>query len=288
MKANARPLRLVAAYVVAGVAARSDPTPPGGEPALPRLTLPPVRTFEEACARCHGPRGSFYGQEFARLRDPELTEYVDEMMRGPGMLHPTADDVLAMTAYHRALARKEPFIAVLNPAEAIESGFHTVKAAESATRLTHPGGILKIRLEVDTAPPAGFQTESRAVLLPMPFAVRAYSLPDLFAGTMRALLCRRWKSRVKGRDWYDLVWYVGHHAQLRLSHLESRMRHTGDWTAPDPLTRSDLLTRLRSMIASLDVDQIRQETERCLRDTRALDLWSREFFLQVAERIETI
>lgn len=163
-----------------------------------------------------------------------------------------------------------------------------VKAAESATRLTHPGGILKIRLEVDTDPPAGFQTESRAVLLPMPFAVRAYSLPDLFAGKMHALLCRRWKSRVKGRDWYDLVWYVGHHAQLRLSHLESRMRHTGDWTAPDPLTRSDLLARLRSMIASLDVDQIRQETERYLRDTHALDLWSREFFLQVADRIETI
>lgn len=163
-----------------------------------------------------------------------------------------------------------------------------VKAAATVTRPHHAGAVLKIKLEVDTDPPGGFETESRAVLLPVPFAVRAYSLPDLFAGKMHALLCRKWKTRVKGRDWYDLVWYVGHHPRLRLSHLESRLRHSGDWTGPARLTRSDLLDRLRTAIGRLDVDQIRQETDRYLREKSSLELWSRDFFLQIMEKIETV
>jgi len=57
-------------------------------------------------------------------------------------------------------------------------------------------GIPKIKLEIDTDPPAGFETESRTVLLPTPFAVRVYRRPDLFAGKMHAILCRKWQSRV--------------------------------------------------------------------------------------------
>ncbi len=184
-----------------------------------------------------------------------------------------------------------------NSQSAIESAFLKantlqqliiVKAAATVMRPQHAGEVLKIKLEVDTDHPSGFETESRTVLLPVPFAVCAYSLPDLFAGKMHALLCRKWKTRVKGRDWYDLVWYVGHHPRLRLSHLESRLRHSGDWTVPARLNRSDLLDRLRTAIGRLDVDQIRRETDRYVRDKSSLELWSRDFFLQITEKIETV
>jgi len=184
-----------------------------------------------------------------------------------------------------------------NPQSAIESAFLkantlqqliVVKASAAVMRPVHAGEVLKIKLEVDTDPPGGFETESRAVLLPVPFAVRAYSLPDLFAGKLHAVLCRKWKTRVKGRDWHDLVWYVGHHPQLRLSHLESRLRRSGDWTGPAVLTRFDLLDLLRAAIDKLDVNQARQETDRYVREKSSLELWSREFFLQIAEGIETV
>ncbi len=184
-----------------------------------------------------------------------------------------------------------------NPHSAIESAFLktntlqqliVISGAAALAGALHPGELLKIKLEVDTDPPGEFETESRAVLLPIPFAVRTYTLPDLFAGKMHALLCRRWKMRVKGRDWYDLVWYVGHHPQLRLSHLESRLRSSGDWTGPARLSRLDLLDRLHAVIAGVDIDQIRQETERFLRDKSSLELWSRDFFLEIVEKIETV
>ena len=67
---------------------------------------------------------------------------------------------------------------------------------------------LKIKLEVDTDPPPGFATETRFLLQPIPFSVKVYDPPSLFAGKMHAVLCRGWGTRVKGRDWYDLVWYL--------------------------------------------------------------------------------
>ncbi len=76
------------------------------------VALGPVATFERVCARCHGPQGSFYGEEFARLIGADLRKFVLEMMEGPGLLDPSARDVEAMIAYHRALAAAEPFLCV--------------------------------------------------------------------------------------------------------------------------------------------------------------------------------
>jgi len=163
-----------------------------------------------------------------------------------------------------------------------------VKAGASVLGGQHSREVLKIKLEVDTDPPPGFQTVSRPVLVPIPFAVNAYALPDLFAGKMHALLCRKWNTRVKGRDWYDLVWYLGRHPQLRLSHLEQRMRQSGDWTGHAALDRTALMDRLTAGIRALDVDQARQEVSRFVRDKASLELWSTDFFLEIVDRIETV
>jgi predicted nucleotidyltransferase component of viral defense system len=148
--------------------------------------------------------------------------------------------------------------------------------------------VLKIKLEVDTDPPQGFTTEVRYLLRPVPFAVRTFSLPDLFAGKMHAVLCREWKSRVKGRDWYDLVWFAAYHPELHLAHLEQRMRQTGHWTRPVPLTAEDLRDLVSKRIEKVDIDQIRREVEPFVKDPEALAIWSKEFFLDVASRIKIV
>jgi len=148
--------------------------------------------------------------------------------------------------------------------------------------------VMKIRLEVDNDPPPGFSTETRYLLRPVPFAVRTFSLPDLFAGKMHAVLCREWKSRVKGRDWYDLVWFAAYHPEIHLSHLEQRMRQTGHWAGPSPLTATEFRDLLARRIDRVDIDQIRREVEPFVKDTASLALWSREFFLDVAFRIKIV
>lgn len=149
----------------------------------------------------------------------------------------------------------------------------------------HPGQLLKIKLEVDTDPPPGFTSEAKYLLQPIPFAVRSYSLPDLFAGKIHALLFRKWKNRVKGRDWYDFVWYCAYHPHLHVSHLEERMRQSGHWSN-DRLSYEDLKNFLRDAIETLDVSQARQDVRPFVRNPEALDIWSKDFFMSLVDRIE--
>jgi predicted nucleotidyltransferase component of viral defense system len=161
----------------------------------------------------------------------------------------------------------------------------TIEARPEVISAIPSGQLIKIKLEVDTNPPPGFETEMRFLLQPVPFAVRTYSLPDLFAGKMHALLYRKWRNRVKGRDWYDFVWFAGHHPELRLSHLEQRMRQSGDWTEADALTGDALRQLLENAIQTLNTEAARREVEPFVRDPVVLQVWSREFFRDVAGRI---
>ncbi|MGD8612782.1 MAG: nucleotidyl transferase AbiEii/AbiGii toxin family protein [Desulfobacterales bacterium] len=163
-----------------------------------------------------------------------------------------------------------------------------IETAEEILREVPRGQVLKIKLEVDTDPPPGFATETKYLLQPIPFAVRAFSLPDLFAGKMHAILCRRWKTRVKGRDWYDLVWYAAHHPQLHLSHLEQRMRQSGHWKKKEALSAEPFEKLMHEAIERLPVDRARREVEPFVSNPDLLKVWSRSFFKDVASRIEFV
>jgi predicted nucleotidyltransferase component of viral defense system len=163
-----------------------------------------------------------------------------------------------------------------------------IETAEEILHEVPRGQVLKIKLEVDTDPPPGFSTETKYLLQPIPFAVRVYALPDLFAGKMHAILCRKWKTRVKGRDWYDLVWYAAHHPQLHLSHLEQRMRQSGHWKNNEALSAESFNTLIHDAIERLSVDQARREVEPFVSNPDSLEVWSRDFFKDVASRIQFV
>jgi predicted nucleotidyltransferase component of viral defense system len=147
------------------------------------------------------------------------------------------------------------------------------------------GQMLKVKIEVDTNPPPGFTTLTRYLLQPIPFAVRSYSLPDLFAGKLHALLCRKWKNRVKGRDWYDFVWYAANHPHLNLAHLEQRMRQTGHWSGEQRFSPAAFTDLLYETIDRLDVAQARRDVMPFVKDQQMLALWSHDFFRDVASRL---
>lgn len=161
----------------------------------------------------------------------------------------------------------------------------TIMAGNEIVKTIPKGQILKIKLEIDTDPPSDFSTETRYLLMPIPFAVRSFVLPDLFAGKLHAVLCRGWKKRVKGRDWYDFVWFISHHPELHLSHLEKRMRQTGHWKSEDPLDSKGFRSLLEKRIEGLDVRMARQEVEPYVNEPEKLGIWSKEFFLDIAARI---
>lgn len=165
----------------------------------------------------------------------------------------------------------------------------TIKTADHLQKQQHGRELLKIKLEIDTQPPGKFKTESRYLLQPIPFAVRVFSLPDLFAGKMHALFARSWKSgRVKGRDWYDFLWYVTYHPELHLAHLEERLRASNHDRFSKKLSEKEFQELLAEAIDSLNLLQAKRDVEPFLRHPHVLDAWSKELFRDVARRIKII
>lgn len=148
------------------------------------------------------------------------------------------------------------------------------------------GQKLKIKMEIDTDPPAGADTEVRTLLLPIPFQVKLFTPSCLFAGKVHALLCRNWKQRVKGRDFYDFVWYLGKGIPVHPAHLQSRMEQTGHWSSEEELTIENLRVLLRERFTQVDFDQARSDVLPFIQDPDAVALWGEEFFTELVERLE--
>jgi len=87
------------------------------------LAFAPISYFEESCAKCHGPYGSFWGEGFARgLSDDDLVRITEEMAAGPGGAPVAGEALLALAAYQRALGAGEPFLAITGAGEGELSG----------------------------------------------------------------------------------------------------------------------------------------------------------------------
>lgn len=144
---------------------------------------------------------------------------------------------------------------------------------------------IKIKLEVDRNPPLHFSTEEKLLVRPFSFYVKCFSQSSLFAGKMHALLYRKWKSRVKGRDWYDLEWYIKNGIALDVQHFCQRANESGDWKKKT-ITPDQIKVILRSKIAEVSFDNIREDVVRFVKDDRGLAIWSAAYFNDLIERMK--
>ena len=140
---------------------------------------------------------------------------------------------------------------------------------------------VKIKIEVDTQPPLKFKTEQKLLLLPQSFMTRCFTLPTLFAGKMHALVYRAWKNRVKGRDWYDFEWYVRHNISLDITHLCERALQFNQ----EKLDKETFLQKLNERLATADIKQVKADVLPFVRNPKELDIWSNDYFLQLAKMI---
>lgn len=139
---------------------------------------------------------------------------------------------------------------------------------------------IKIKIEVDRNPPQGFNTEEKLMLRPFSFYVKCFDQPSLFAGKMHALLFRKWKNRVKGRDWYDWEWFVRKGVPLNLSHFLQRARDTGDWTKKS-ISKKQFLQLLTEKINTASFENIKADVRPFIKDAKQLDIWSKPYFLDL-------
>lgn len=144
---------------------------------------------------------------------------------------------------------------------------------------------LRIKLEVDTNPPSGASYEMPVLDYPFPAAVRIFDLPSLFAGKLHALLCRNY---LKGRDWYDLIWYTARRTPINHDLLSAALDQQGPWK--DQGVKTDnawCVEQLHAVIEKADWGQARRDVQRFVKphELPSLELWTREFFLRQCAKI---
>ena len=141
---------------------------------------------------------------------------------------------------------------------------------------------IKIKIEVDTQPPLKFNTEQKLLMLPESFMARCFTLPDLFAGKMHALVYRAWKNRVKGRDWYDFEWYVRNGIKLNFAHLQERILQFNGKV----MSKEEFMGILKEHLATTNMNQVKADVEDFVINRQELAIWSNEYFLQISDMIQ--
>lgn len=144
---------------------------------------------------------------------------------------------------------------------------------------------VKIKIEVDRIPPLGFTTEEKLLIRPFSFYVKCFNLPSLFAGKMHALLFRKWQNRVKGRDWYDLEWYIKKGVPLDLHHFAQRAKDTGDWPEEN-ITSEQVLQLLQDKIKQVSIDNVKDDIIRFIKDDSVLNIWSEQYFTDIIQKLK--
>ncbi len=149
--------------------------------------------------------------------------------------------------------------------------------------------LLKVKLELDFDPPSGASFETHYLLNPIPYSVKTYTLPCLFAGKIHAILCRKWKSRVKGRDFFDYLWLLSKNVPVSLYHTEQRLKQTGNLEKDERLNKDDLLELLRKRFALLDFEQAIKDVRPFAGLNYDFSLWSYDLFWKVTqEKLQTL
>lgn len=144
---------------------------------------------------------------------------------------------------------------------------------------------IKIKIEVDRQPPLGFETEEKLLICPFSFYVNCFTLSSLFAGKIHALLFRKWKNRIKGRDWYDMEWYIRRGVPLDVNHFLQRAKDTGDWKEEN-ITREQILALLQERIETVSIESAKEDIIRFIPDDEKLEIWSPKYFSDLITKMK--
>jgi predicted nucleotidyltransferase component of viral defense system len=145
----------------------------------------------------------------------------------------------------------------------------------------HEGQKISIKIEVDTHPPPHAGTETSLVRRHVLVNLLHYDRSSLFAGKLHALIQRPY---IKGRDVYDLVWYLSDPSwpSPNLALLEASLAQTGMRLSDRDIAawRSIVADR----ISEAEWDQVVSDVRPFLEQAEEVALLNRENVLQLLKR----
>ena len=137
----------------------------------------------------------------------------------------------------------------------------------------HKSEVLAIKLEIDTNPPLKAGLDTTFIQHHVAVHLQHHNKASLLAGKLHAILQREY---VKGRDWYDLYWYLSQHqwASPNVAMLNNALIQSG-WekgAITDDNWRGYVLERLEP----LDWAQVVTDVQRFLMKQEELTVFTKK------------
>lgn len=163
--------------------------------------------------------------------------------------------------------------------------FLKIESSRKFAQQTQSNERLQIKFEVDVDPVTSFERETKYLSQPIATPIVSLKREDLFAGKLHALLFREWKGRVKGRDFYDYAWYVSRGVAVRGEYFLEKAKQSGGLPQDFKLTAESLQKLIIDRVRSIDLEQTKADVRPFVRDSRELDAWSIDYFIQITEKV---
>lgn len=144
---------------------------------------------------------------------------------------------------------------------------------------------IKIKIEVDSNPPFGATTEIKYLYFPSSFGIQAKDLPSSFSGKLHALLCRKY---VKGRDWFDFIWYAARKTSINFILLANALQQQGPWQGQElNIDKCWVHEQLKRKIESIDWSVVAKDIAPFLKpiEQESLKLWGKDFFIAILNNL---
>ena len=145
---------------------------------------------------------------------------------------------------------------------------------------------IKIKFEIDVDNPSGGISEFKYKMLPAPYEIRIFNEATLFAGKIHAVLCREYQHHVKGRDFYDYLFYIGKGSNFNLKYLENKLKNTGKINSDVTLTLDLVKEMLFNKFSNVDYKSAKEDVKNFIVDKDSLNLWKKELFISTLDDLK--
>ena len=144
---------------------------------------------------------------------------------------------------------------------------------------------IKIKFEVDINPPSGATYEDVYKLLPSPHQIKLYDKESLFASKIHAILCRNWKTRTKGRDLYDYIFFIANNTKVNLELLKNKLIVSKYIDTNSKFDINILKELLIKKFEIIDYEEAKDDVIPFIKNVESLSMWNKEFFISITEKL---
>ena len=147
--------------------------------------------------------------------------------------------------------------------------------------------LLTVKIELERNSFSGGKVEVKLLTYPSFVQIKTYSMETLFASKLIAVLNRKWKTRIKGRDYYDYLFYIMQETKPNMVFLENGLKQFGFIDRDESYSLNKLKKDLKEKFSNVDFDNAINDVKPFVsNDDKIIQSFNKEIFIASIELIK--